>query len=271
MTTDPDDSLRDEVRAVWNANAGFWDDYFGEGNAFQRLLVGPATERLLELRPGELILDAACGNGAFSRRMARLGARVVAFDVSDVFIERARAHSVDLADRIEYHHLDATDEAAMLALGEGRFDAAVCSMALMDMPAIGPLFRAVRRLLKPGGRFVFTQTHPCFNATSTRKVVEQEDREGEIVTAHALRLARYLTPATARGLGIIGQPVPQYYFDRPLGAILGACFAAGFVVDGLEEPAWPPDAVGKGPFSWESFREFPPILAVRLRLPSPTR
>jgi SAM-dependent methyltransferase len=258
--------LNSEIQSIWDTNAGFWDEYFGEGNAFQRLLVGPTTERLLGLQPGELVLDAACGNGAFARRMAQLGARVVAFDFSQVFLERARARLAELGDQIEYHYADATDESQIMVVAQGRrFDAAVSNMALMDMPAIEPLFAAVSRLLKPGGRLVFSLTHPCFNSTSIRKVVEEEDREGEIVTTYGVRMSRYITPVAALGTGIIGQPVPHYYFDRPLSAILGACFAAGLVMDALEEPTFPPGSPGNRPLSWENLREFPPVLIVRAR------
>ena len=52
-----------QAREIWDTNASFWDDYMGEGNDFQRLLIGPTTERLLELRGGETVLDIACGNG----------------------------------------------------------------------------------------------------------------------------------------------------------------------------------------------------------------
>jgi 2-polyprenyl-3-methyl-5-hydroxy-6-metoxy-1,4-benzoquinol methylase len=262
-------ALNRETQQIWNANARFWDARFGEGNDFQRTLIGPATERLLALQPGELVLDAACGNGAFSRRMAELGAQVVALDFSEQFLELARARTAeraDLAGRIEYHLIDATDEAQLLALGPGRFDAAVCTMALMDMAEIDPLLSAVSRLLKPGGRFVFSQTHPCFSTTTMRKSAEEEDRGGELVTTYAVKLSRYITPTTAKGLGMIGQPVPQLYFDRPLSLILGACFTAGFVLDGLEEPVFPQGegAQAKRPFSWENLREIPPVLVARL-------
>jgi len=267
--------LNREAQRIWDANARFWDARFGEGNDFQRTLIGPATERLLALKPGELVLDAACGNGAFSRRMAELGARVVAFDFSAQFLELARARTAGrpdlrstapgaVAGRIEYHLIDAADEAQMLALGPGRFDAAVCTMALMDMAEIEPLLAAVHKLLKPGGRFVFSQTHPCFSTTTMRKVVEEEDRAGELVTTYAVKISRYITPTAGKGLGMIGQPLPQLYFDRPLSQILGACFAAGFVLDGLEEPVFPQGAEGKRAFSWENFREIPPVLVARL-------
>ena len=80
----------DENRRIWDANALWWDDRIGDGNDFQTLLIEPATERLLDVGAGDTILDAACGAGRFARRMAELGARVVAFDHSAEFIARAR-------------------------------------------------------------------------------------------------------------------------------------------------------------------------------------
>jgi 2-polyprenyl-3-methyl-5-hydroxy-6-metoxy-1,4-benzoquinol methylase len=121
----------------------------------QRTLIAPITERLLDLKRGERVLEIACGNGAFARRMAALGARVVACDFAEMFVERAQARTVENADRIEYRVVDATDEAALLALGAQSFDAAVCTMGLMDMPEIDPLLRALSQLLKPRARVVF--------------------------------------------------------------------------------------------------------------------
>ena len=82
--------LNTEVRRVWDANAEWWDDRIGDGNAFQCELIEPVTERLLQVSPGEVILDVACGAGRFARRMAELGAYVVAFDFSERFIARAK-------------------------------------------------------------------------------------------------------------------------------------------------------------------------------------
>jgi SAM-dependent methyltransferase len=132
----------------------------GEGNDFVNLLIWPAAERLLDPRGGERILDIACGNGLTSRRLAAAGADVVAFDFSEemIAIARERAH----ADRIAYSVLDATDYDALVALGEGRFDAALCNMALFDIADVDPLVAAVAKLLRPGGRFVFSLLHPCF-------------------------------------------------------------------------------------------------------------
>src|SRR6516225_2900146 len=74
--------LNQETRKIWDQNATFWDEKMGDGNDVQRLLVAPATEHLLNLQPGEAVLEIACGNGVFSRRMAELGVRVTATDFS---------------------------------------------------------------------------------------------------------------------------------------------------------------------------------------------
>lgn len=263
-------ALRDETRAEWDHNAVFWDAQQSDtGNVFQRVLIGPATERLLALQPGELVLDLACGTGTMARRMADLGARVVAADFSSGMLERARARSAAYGDRIEYREVDATDERQLLALGAGRFDAAVCNMALMDMPVIEPALNALTRLIKPGGRLVFSVPHPCFNGMGVRKSLELQDRGGEIVEQHTIALTQYITPLAARGLGIVGQPQPHYSFDRPLSLLFGACFAAGFILDGLEEPTFTDASTAEYWYSSANFREFPPVLVARLRPPNP--
>jgi 2-polyprenyl-3-methyl-5-hydroxy-6-metoxy-1,4-benzoquinol methylase len=269
MAMDDLQRANEETRQVWNENAAFWDERMGEGNDWVEVLIWPATERLLDLQPGEHVLDIACGNGLTSRRLANMGAEVVAFDFAADMIAHARARTEEFAGRISYSVLDATDGAALLALGEGQFDAALCSMALFDMAEIEPLMRALARLLRPGGRFVFSMLHPCFNSAHIAHVAEMEDREGEIVTVYSVKVFGYITPTMARGVAIPGQPKPQLYFHRPLQVLLGAAFDAGFVLDGLEERAFPPDhPPGGNPLSWGAkFCEIPPVLVARVRLP----
>jgi SAM-dependent methyltransferase len=148
--------------------------------------------------------------------MAQAGAQVVATDFSAVFLERAKERTKAVTDQMEFHLIDATNEAELLSLGKRRFDAAVSNMALMDMPTIAPLFTALSRLLKVGGRFVFTVMHPSFNNSGCSRVIEETDSEGEIVLTYAMKITRYLTIEAVKGTGIRGQPIPQYYFHRPL-------------------------------------------------------
>lgn len=264
-------ALTRETQQIWDRKAAFWDERMGEGNQFQRVLVGPASERLLEVRPGEGVLDVACGNGVFSRRLAHLGAHVVATDFSPTFLERARARTTEHADRIEYILVDATDEAQLLALGEGRFDAAVCNMALQDMTMIEPLVHSLPKLLRPGGRFVFSVPHPAFNVPGGSKLaLEEEDHAGELVEVYYVKVSNYLRVPPTKGAGMPGEPAPHYYFHRPLSVLLGACFAAGFVLDALEEPAFGPEDRAGRPLGWANYKDIPPVLVARLRRAGPS-
>jgi 2-polyprenyl-3-methyl-5-hydroxy-6-metoxy-1,4-benzoquinol methylase len=263
-------ALHEETRAIWDQNAAFWDEKMGDGNAFQSILVGPASERLLNLQPGESVLEIACGNGVFARRMAQLGVHVVATDFSAQLLERARARGSEHGERIEYRQVDATREDEIRALGVLRFDAAVCNQGIMDMTEIDPLMHGIRQVVKPGGRFVFVLCHPCFNHTGMSLTAEQATVDGEIVTTYAVKVTQYLHTGPQKGVAIVGQPVSQYYFDRPLHILFNACFRVGLVIDGLEEPAFnsPHDGSQVRPtFSWFNYREIPPVLAVRVRIP----
>lgn len=230
-----------------------------EGNLFARTLVTPTCERLLALREGESVLDVACGTGVQARRMASLGARVVGVDVSAGMLERARARG----GGVDYRQLDAGDETALRSLGS--FDAVVCCMAWMDMPDLDPLLRAAPALLRPGGRLVSVLCHPCFNFAEARLVVEQEERDGQLLTRGGVTLHDYLTPRSSLGAGAPGEPNPHRYYHRPLNDLLGRCFAAGLVLDGLEEPAFAPDTESTRAVSWQRMPGIPPVLGLRLR------
>ena len=271
-------SLTHETVEIWNRNADFWDERMREGNDFHKFLVEPTQLELLSLSAGERVLDIGCGNGQFARKMASLGCEVVAVDAAPRMIENARRRTpadAEYAGRLRYDVIDATDERAMLTLGECSFDAAVCTMALMDIASIEPIARAVKRLLKSDARFVFSVMHPCFNSTDGfTQVFEREQRDGEIIARLSVKMTEYIRPHAYKGLAMVGQPVPQNYFHRPLSVLLGVFFNAGFVVDAIEEPVFAEDgnltegspSWARNRFGWLIYKDIPPVLSVRLRL-----
>ncbi|MBN2386630.1 MAG: class I SAM-dependent methyltransferase [Anaerolineales bacterium] len=262
-------NAHDETRRAWEANARAWDECMTDaGNDFVNVLCWPALERLLVVRVGQRVLDIACGNGLLSLRLANLGAEVVGFDFSANLIELARQRTAPDA-AITYHVLDATEGSALEnALGGRPFDAALCNMALFDIADIDPLFATLPKLLKPGGIFVFSLTHPAFNNASAVHVAEELDVSGEIRTVYSVKVGRYMTPYQARGLAIRGQPQVQVYFERPLEYYLNRGFRNNFVLDGFEERAFPPNHPQGHPLGWGGkFSEIPPVLVARMRLP----
>ena len=259
----------DEAVEVWDDVAEWWDDRIGDGNTTQNFLVEPNQERLLEITPGDRILDIACGAGRFTRRMADSGARIIAFDHSEIFINRARQRSVGYENSIDYRVLNAADPDALANISDEPFESAVCTMGIMDMAVVTPLAEALPKLLVPNGRFVFSICHPVFNSIGTKMVAEQEFDADGVSVRHSANATDYLKIRTALGTGIVGQPRPQRYFHRPISALLELFFDQGMILDALLEPKFPDEAFSehKSPLSSVHFAELPQVLIARLRNP----
>lgn len=263
----PLEHLHNETRQAWEANAEVWDKRMGdEGNDFFNLLCWPALASFLPSKSDAHILDIACGNGLTTRRLAEMGYQVTAFDFSANLIEYAKQRLDKHGLKTSLHVIDATNEAQLLSLGKNKFDCALSNMALFDMANIEPLFKTLPQLLKPGGTFIFSITHPCFNNASSMHVVEEMD-DGEIKNIYAIKTSRYMTPYSMRGLALRNQPKPQVYFERPLQYYLNLGFKNGFILDGFEERAFPPETPQTTPLGWGGkFSEIPAALVIRMRL-----
>jgi len=130
------------------------------------------------------------------------------------------------------------------------------------------MISALPELLKPEGRFVFSVMHPAFNSGTARLVAEEIFRDGKIETISGVKLTEYLRAFPHMGVGIKGQPEPQYYFHRPISMLFNTCFSYGFVLDGIEEPTLPEnlDNPSVSPLNWIRLRSIPPILVARMKL-----
>jgi demethylmenaquinone methyltransferase/2-methoxy-6-polyprenyl-1,4-benzoquinol methylase len=106
------------------------------------------------VRPGDRVLDGACGTGDLA--LADLGAgagAVVGLDFSPRMLERARRKD----SRIEWVQGD------LLALpfADGSFDAATVGFGVRNVADLGASLRELRRVLRPGGRLAILEiTHP---------------------------------------------------------------------------------------------------------------
>jgi len=254
--------------AVWNRIAAYWDNYIGDGNDFQRVLIMPSTDRLLNPQPGQYILDIACGNGNYARQLSRRGCQVLACDGAAAFLTAARKRTTAADGSIDYLLLDATSPTSWQQLAGRQFDATVCSMAMMDMPTIDPLLLAVHGLLKPGGILVFSLPHPCFNSNNPKFTAELVNEGPGFKQVFGLQIEKYLSEFSDLTMGLLHQPEPHWLWHRPLHVVLNKCFAAGWVMDGIEEPAFPPATGTKNPFSMERRPEIPPAVVIRVRKPT---
>ena len=105
--------------------------------------------RLLDVKPGERVIDVAAGTGAFSLLAARAGAEVLATDFAPGMIARLRERIA--AERLTNISAEVMDGQA-LAVSEASFDASVSVLDLIFFPDITKGVAELRRVLRPGGR-----------------------------------------------------------------------------------------------------------------------
>lgn len=256
-------NLKNFSLKIWNKNAEFWDQHMQDGSDFQTHIVEPATLKLLgELKPGCKIIEIACGNGQFARKLKGLGAEVTAIDSSEEMIKHAKAREVHT---IAYHVLDASSWQDMQILQESSFDKALCNMAFMDIADIKSVFSNVSNLLQVKGHFIVSQTHPCFEKGAGHLYFEVREKEGSILEESGVKVHHYLS-ASAQSVKALPQMAQQhYFFHRPLQDILSSAFHAGFILDGFEEVAFPKECKFKERKGWHLITEIPVIAVFRFQ------
>lgn len=123
---------------------------------FVPAIAEPVSAPLLEaadLRPGERVLDVACGTGVIARHAADLvgpTGTVTGVDVAPDMIDVARATPAPAAPTIDWH----VGDAALLPLPDGACDVVLCQMGLMFMGDRAVAAAELHRVLAPDGRIV---------------------------------------------------------------------------------------------------------------------
>lgn len=213
----------------WNKVANWYDDHVGdEGSEYQREVVFPGVIRLLAPKPGEKMLDIACGQGVLARLLHERAVDMTGIDAARELIAAAKQRSdpaiiYQVGDARKLDHLP-----------EAHFDAAACVLAIQNIHPINGVYSGVARTLKPGGRFVIAMMHPSFRgAKETSWGWDQKSM------VQYRRVDRYLMP---RKTPIVAHPgkSPDTYtwtFHKPLEAYVKAARNAGLFIDALEE--WP--------------------------------
>ena len=145
-----------------------WEQWQVAGNAaevYQRELVpalfgawAPRIVQLAEVRPGERVLDVACGTGVVARSAAEaVGAkgRVAALDLNPDMLAVAAAQLPTEGSTIEW----VEGSAQALPFADRSFDAVCCQLGLQYFPDRVGALREMARVIAPGGRVVVMVWH----------------------------------------------------------------------------------------------------------------
>lgn len=139
-TTDRDDVQRFQLatEAAEQYEAAFVPALFAEW--------APLLVQVARVRPGQSVLDVACGTGIVARTVADLPGdrgRVTGIDLNEAMLAVARRVRPDLEWR--------QGDAGALPVADAGYDVALCQMALMFFPDRAAALREMARVVRPGG------------------------------------------------------------------------------------------------------------------------
>ncbi len=212
----------------WEGVSRWYGSYLDKEDTVQAAVVFPGAERLLSPAGGKRYLDIACGEGAFTRQLARKPAvHVAGFDVAPSLIERAKTRAPKNAD---YAVADARNFAVKYPTAS--FDGATCILAIQNIDDIAPVFRDASKVLKSGARFVLVMNHPAFRQLRQSGWGWDENRKLQYRRVDKY-LGSYDVPVQAHPGSKPG--VVTHSYHRPLQDYVRALAANGFVIENLEE------------------------------------
>lgn len=231
-------------RRWWDADAGAYQAehaaFLGQGGetGFVWCPEGLTEEAagLLGDVQGRVVLEVGCGGGQCTRWLARAGARVVGLDISAGMLAEARLR--DAGSPTPYLQADAV----ALPLASGSVDIACSAFGAVPFVAEpGAVMAEVARALRPGGRWVFSITHPirwCFP--------DDPGPAGLTVQNPYFDRSAYLE--------VDDDGVPTYVeTHRTLGDRVRDIVAAGLVLLDIVEPEWV-DGVSQPWGQWSPLR-----------------
>ena len=217
------------ARGWWDANAQEYLDEHGEFLGPSDLLWCPeglreSRVRLLGDVRGARVLEVGAGAAQGTRWLRAQGAHAVATDVSGGML--AAAAHLDAAAGTRTPLVQA--DARALPFADASFDVAFTAFgALPFVPDTDRVHAEVARVLRPGGRWVFSVTHPV------RWAFPDDPGPGGLTATRSYFDRRPYVELAAGGRVLYAE------YHRTVADHVADVVGAGLVLDGLMEPEWP--------------------------------
>ncbi len=218
-------------RGEWDRYADEYQDKHGDYIGDAGFLWGPEGTREDDVRAlgdvaGARVLEIGSGAGQCARWVIEHGGSAVGLDLS----WRQLQHSLRLDDATGVAVPTVQGSGDALPFADGSFDIAFCAFGAMQFLADAEsAVRDVARVLRPGGRFAFSVTHP------TRWMFPDDPGEEGLVASQSYWDRTPYVEEFEDGT------VAYVEHHRTLGDWVRVLDAAGFRLRALHEPEWPPD------------------------------
>lgn len=233
-----------EVGRFWDLNAEVWTRLSRAGyDTYRDAFNTPSFLAFLPPIRGRRGLDLGCGEGTNTRRLARLGPRLTGVDIAGNFVRAAQ--EVERRDPLGIRYVQAS--AVELPFNDGCFDFVTAIMSLMDVAEADLVAAEVRRLLRPGGFFQFSVSHPCYDTAHRRNLRGPDGRTyaievGGYFDQPSERVAEWIFSSAPEEVKRSVRPFRVPIFHRTLSGWLNLLLDAGLRIERVAEPS-PPDEV----------------------------
>lgn len=216
-------------------------------SSWNRYLDQPMIEKLLADVPPGPTVDLGCGSGLLTRWLTQQGYDAVGSDFSQTLIDIARQENPGLDFTVA--DIKQTPYAA------DSFDLATSALVLHYEPELSPVFAEVARILRPGGRFVFSMHHPVDEVCHSHK------------TERGTRVIEPYFNNDAYEFEMSGMQLTAYH--HTFEDIAEALFANGFVIERLLEARMPDTVREQFPHYHARTNTYPTFVGFRARLINP--
>ena len=217
------------MRSWWDSQAPEYYQEHGEFLGDDDFVWGPenlreSSARLLGDVAGQQVLEVGCGAAQCSRWLMRQGAHPVAFDLSGGQLAQGRALNARTGVVVPLVQADAQ----RLPFADASFDLACSAYGAIPFVAdSAAVMRELARVLRPGGRWVFSTTHPfrwCF--------LDDPGQAGLVVESSYFDRRAYVEQDDSGAATYVEH-------HRTIGDRVREIVAAGLVLEDLIEPEWP--------------------------------
>lgn len=227
--------MEDSSTLSWDRIAEEWVAH-ADSNDYRNLFLMPHTFALLGEVSGKRVLDVGCGEGGYTRRLARGGADTTGVDGSARLIEiaRRRAESENLSIAYEVRNANSLN-----GFGEGSFDIVLAAMSLMDVEDYSGAVAEIYRVLRKGGELFMSITHPCFTGRGSRW---RRDADGAL---DHYAIDNYMSGEAWEEFITDKFTRPVLFRHMPLGDFISPLLETGFRLTLFKEPAPTPEQVSE--------------------------